>query len=94
MIAHIDLWFAWIRQKGLKADRMEDIILVTGTDVTRSWANVAFLGGQADARVSSMLKWSNLESTGNSHPSAKLGLCGLGDPVRRYDRTTFFMNEC
>ena len=52
MIAHIDLWFAWIRQKGLKVDRMEDIILVTGTDVTRSWANVAFLGGQADARVS------------------------------------------
>ena len=52
MIEHIDLWFAWIRQKGLKIDRMEDIILVTGTDRTRSWANVAFLGGQADARVS------------------------------------------
>ena len=31
---------------------MEDIILVTGTDRARSWANVAFLGGQADARVS------------------------------------------
>lgn len=52
MIAHIDLWFAWIRKKGLKVDRMEDIILVTGTDITRFWANVAFLGGQADARVS------------------------------------------
>ncbi|KAF8262518.1 hypothetical protein EI94DRAFT_1688024 [Lactarius quietus] len=52
MVEHIDQWFAWVRDKGLEIDRMEDIILVTGTDRTRSWANVAFLGGQADARVS------------------------------------------
>ena len=52
MIDHIHQWFTWIRDKGLDIDRMEDIILVTGTDRTRSWANVAFLGGQADARVS------------------------------------------
>ncbi|KAI9447262.1 hypothetical protein BJY52DRAFT_1127518 [Lactarius psammicola] len=52
MMKHIDLWFAWIRHNELEIDRMEDIILVTGTDRTRSWANVAFLGGQADARVS------------------------------------------
>ena len=31
---------------------MEEIILVTGCDLTRSWTNVAFLGGQADAQVS------------------------------------------
>jgi hypothetical protein len=31
---------------------MEEIILVTGCDLTRSWTNVAFLGGQVDARVS------------------------------------------
>ena len=31
---------------------MEEIILVTGCDHTRSWSNVAFLGGQVDARVS------------------------------------------
>jgi hypothetical protein len=31
---------------------MEEIILVTGCDRTRSWTNVAFLGGQADAQVS------------------------------------------
>ena len=31
---------------------MEDIVLVTGTDCTGSWANVAFLGGQEDARAS------------------------------------------
>lgn len=52
MIEHIDQWFAWARHKGLEIDRMEDIILVTGADFTGSWANVAFLGGQADARVS------------------------------------------
>ena len=52
MVQHIDQWFAWIKPKGLKINRMEDIVLVTGTDRTISWANVAFLGGQADARVS------------------------------------------
>ena len=31
---------------------MEEIVLVTGCDRTRSWTNVAFLGGQVDARVS------------------------------------------
>ena len=52
MIKHISLWFAWVQNIGLEIDRMEDIILVTGTDRARSWANVAFLGGQADARAS------------------------------------------
>ena len=31
---------------------MEELILVTGCDLTRSWTHVAFLGGQVDARVS------------------------------------------
>jgi len=31
---------------------MEDIVLVTGCDLTKSWINVAFLGNQDDARVS------------------------------------------
>ena len=31
---------------------MEEIILVTGCDLTRSWTNIAFLGGQVDAHVS------------------------------------------
>jgi hypothetical protein len=31
---------------------MEDIILVTGFHRTRSWANIAFLESQPDARVS------------------------------------------
>ncbi|KAF8264370.1 hypothetical protein EI94DRAFT_1703308 [Lactarius quietus] len=52
MIKHIDQWFAWTQGLGLEINKMEDIVLLTGTDRTKSWANVAFLGGQADARVS------------------------------------------
>ena len=42
---------------------MEEIILVTGCDLTRSWTNVAFLGGQVDAQVSFGVK---VEGTDNS----------------------------
>jgi hypothetical protein len=31
---------------------MEDIVLVTGRHRTRSWTNIAFYEGQADAQVS------------------------------------------
>ena len=50
MVKHIDAWFAFARNLGL-VDQMEEIILVTGCDVTKSWTNVAFLG-EADAQVS------------------------------------------
>ncbi|KAF8261604.1 hypothetical protein EI94DRAFT_1745593 [Lactarius quietus] len=52
MIKHIDRWIAWARQLGMGINRMEDIVLVTGAHLTRSWTNVAFLGDQTDARVS------------------------------------------
>jgi hypothetical protein len=52
IISHIDSWFAWAKQRGLGVDRMEDIILVTGTHCTRSCTNVAFPGGQDNAQVS------------------------------------------
>ncbi len=48
---HIDSWFAFARKLGLGIERMEEIILVTGCDRTKSWANVAFLGNQADSQV-------------------------------------------
>jgi hypothetical protein len=50
MVKHIDTWFAFARDLGL-VHQMEEIILVTGCDLTRSWTNVAFLG-EADAQVS------------------------------------------
>jgi hypothetical protein len=52
MINHIDQWFAWTRELGVGINRMEDIVLVTGAHLTRSWTNVAFLEDQTDARVS------------------------------------------
>ena len=52
MIKHIDSWFPWVRRLGVGIERMEDIVLVTGTHRTRSWTNVAFPGGQADGLVS------------------------------------------
>ena len=52
MINHIDRWYAWARQLGMGINRMEDIVLVTGAHLTRSWINVAFLEDQTDSWVS------------------------------------------
>jgi len=52
MIAHIDAWFAFTRSLGLGVDRMEDIILVTGRHLTKSWINVAFNQRRRNAGVS------------------------------------------
>ena len=52
MLKHIDGWFAFARGLGLGIDQMEEIILVTGHDSTRSWANVAFLEGHMDGQAS------------------------------------------
>ena len=51
MIKNIDSWFAWVRQLGVGIERMEDIVLVTGTHRTRSWTNVSFPGGQEDGQA-------------------------------------------
>ena len=52
MLKHIDRWFAFARGLGLGIDQMEEIVLVTGCDCTRSWANVTFLEGQTIAQAS------------------------------------------
>jgi hypothetical protein len=52
MIKHIDAWFAFARSLGLGVERMEDIILVTGRHLTKSWVNVAFTQRRLDAGVS------------------------------------------
>jgi hypothetical protein len=54
IIRHIGRWFAFAQQLGLGIDQMEDIILVTGRDLTSSCTNVAFLESQslAEARAS------------------------------------------
>ncbi len=52
IVKHIDSWFTFARELGLGIERMEEIILVTGCDHTRSWTNVAFFGDQYNAQVS------------------------------------------
>ena len=52
IVKHIDRWFVWARQLGLGIDRMEDIILVTGTHRSRSWTNVVFPGGEEGGQAS------------------------------------------
>jgi hypothetical protein len=51
-VKHIDSWFAFARKLGLGIERIEEIILVTGCDRTKSWANIAFFGNQPDSQVS------------------------------------------
>jgi hypothetical protein len=48
----IDVWFAFARDLGLGVSRMEDIILVTGRDLARSWINVAFSESQGGEHLS------------------------------------------
>ena len=44
---------------------MEEIILITGCDPTKSWTNVAFLGNQVDARVTFGVKVDDLQNGTN-----------------------------
>jgi hypothetical protein len=52
MVRHIDSWFAFARGLGLGIEHMEEIVLVTGQHLTRSWANVVFFEGQASGQAS------------------------------------------
>jgi hypothetical protein len=66
MVKHIDRWFAFARQLELGVEKMEEIILVTGCDRTRSWTNVAFLGGQDDAEATFGVKVSHGHGAGTN----------------------------
>ena len=59
IVSHIDTWFAFARGLGLGIGQMEEIILVTGLHLTRSWANVTFLEGHADGQASLGVKVNN-----------------------------------
>jgi hypothetical protein len=52
IIKHIDVWFAFARELGLGVTRMEDIILVTGRDLARSWINAVFSENEGGEQVS------------------------------------------
>ena len=67
ILKHIDSWFAFARNLGLGIQQMEDIVLVTGCDLARSWTNVAFLGGQVDSQVSFGVKVEGPDTSINFH---------------------------
>jgi hypothetical protein len=52
MVKNIDSWFAFARGLGLGIEQMEEIVLVTGFHLTKSWANVVFLEGHANRHAS------------------------------------------
>jgi hypothetical protein len=52
MVNNIDSWFTFAESLGLGIDSMEDIILVTGRHLARSWVIATFSDCQADAYVS------------------------------------------
>ena len=74
MINHIDTWFAFARGLGLGINRMEDIILVTGRHLTKSWVNVAFTQRRPDAGVSF-----DVQVSGHSHVSLEQEYVRGGD---------------
>ena len=59
MVSHIDSWFAFARGLGLGIEHMEEIVLVTGLHLTRSWANVTFLEGHANGQATLGVKVNN-----------------------------------
>jgi hypothetical protein len=71
-VKHIDSWFAFARKLGLGIEEMEEIILVTGCDLTRSWINVAFLGNQADAKPAEVSFGVNVEGPKVESPDTSI----------------------
>jgi hypothetical protein len=65
-VKHIDSWFVFARNLGLGIEEMEEIILVTGRDLTRSWVNVAFLGNEVDAQPAQVSFGVNVEGPGTA----------------------------
>jgi hypothetical protein len=66
IVKHIDSWFAFARKLELGIEHLEEIILVTGCDRTRSWTNVAFLGNQIDAQPAQVSFGVNVEGADTS----------------------------
>jgi hypothetical protein len=52
ILNQIDRWLTFARKRGFRIARMEDIMLVTGCHLVRSWANVAFSESQSEQQLS------------------------------------------
>jgi hypothetical protein len=81
LVKNIDGCMKVAEDLGLGVNRMEDIILVTGRHLARSWINVAFSDTRGDAQVSFIAQVTGnssiiLEDRGSSGGDLKLGPSG------------------
>ena len=104
IIKHIDEWFAFARDRGLGITRREDIILVTGRHLARSWANIAFqergerVSFRIQAQRNSDIEWQfTPEGAGgvafNLGPSGEVGFRTLLLPQTDTDGSLTNLNE-
>ena len=49
---HVDRWFNWAQLRGLRVERMEDLILVSGCTMVTSWAAAVSLDNHFEAKIS------------------------------------------
>lgn len=49
---HVDSWYVFARRYNLDAERMEDLILVTGCTLVTSWGVAAFVDSALDSEIS------------------------------------------
>jgi hypothetical protein len=71
MAKHVEEWFTFARSRGVGIVRREDIVLVTGRDLAKSWANIVFQDGDGDVTF-------EVRVTGDSHIEWKFTLEGVG----------------
>ena len=70
MLKHLEEWFTFAREH-VGIVRREDIVLVTGRDLAKSWANIVFQEGDGDVTF-------EVRVTGNSQIEWKFTLRGAG----------------
>jgi hypothetical protein len=63
---HISLWFAFTRRLGLGMTRMEDIVLVAGCHLARSFANIAFSEARGEEQVSFGIRVCSVSTTSHA----------------------------
>ena len=76
---HVDSWFTWARKNRLDAERVEELILVSGCTLVTSWAAATFLDDTMDAEISltsrtlknggATFVWSNIRGRVSHHNS-------------------------
>jgi len=50
MLKHLEEWFTFARNRRVGIVRREDIVLVTGRDLAKTWANIVFQEGDREVK--------------------------------------------